>query len=192
MELEALAEIHADALGGQIVVITPELERYTRFLHKKLQLTFDILTDLHLKIAEQFRLVFSCRITCRSSTGRLGTLWTDSTMSRNTDCLCPHATNRFQKHHPGSRRQCWLHDSIRAVGNGQAVEGTAALRLCSMKRGHDSHHGWQRTCYSELTGISKRRKANEHRPSSPSTSGGTDCCCAWRTEVVWLVRRRGT
>jgi peroxiredoxin len=41
------------------VVITPELERYTRALHKKLNLTFDILTDLHLKTAEQFGLVFT-------------------------------------------------------------------------------------------------------------------------------------
>jgi len=40
------------------VALTPELERYTRSLHKKLNLTFDILTDLHLKTAEQFRLVF--------------------------------------------------------------------------------------------------------------------------------------
>lgn len=47
------------ALGAQIVVLTPELERYTQHLHKKLNLTFDILTDLHLKIAEQFRLVFT-------------------------------------------------------------------------------------------------------------------------------------
>jgi peroxiredoxin len=46
------------ALGAQIVVLTPELERYTRSLHKKLNLTFDILTDLHLKVAEEFRLVF--------------------------------------------------------------------------------------------------------------------------------------
>ncbi len=61
MELEALEEIHREvrALGAQIVVITPELERYTRALHKKLNLTFDILTDLHLKVAEQFRLVFT-------------------------------------------------------------------------------------------------------------------------------------
>ncbi len=61
MELEALQGIHSEvrALGAQIVVITPELERYTRALHKKLNLTFDILTDLHLKIAEQFRLVFT-------------------------------------------------------------------------------------------------------------------------------------
>jgi peroxiredoxin len=61
MELEALQQIHLQVreLGGQIVVLTPELERYTRALHKKLSLTFDILTDLHLKTAEQFRLVFT-------------------------------------------------------------------------------------------------------------------------------------
>src|SRR6201982_244388 len=60
MELEALQEIHSEvrATGAQIVVLTPELERYTRALHKKLNLTFDILTDLHLKTAERFRLVF--------------------------------------------------------------------------------------------------------------------------------------
>jgi peroxiredoxin len=60
MELEALQEIDSDvrALGGRIVALTPQLERYTRGLHKKLNLTFDILTDLHLKTAEQFRLVF--------------------------------------------------------------------------------------------------------------------------------------
>ena len=61
MELEALQEINSEvrALGAQIVVLTPELERYTRALHKKLNLSFDMLTDLHLKIAEQFRLVFT-------------------------------------------------------------------------------------------------------------------------------------
>ena len=61
MELEALQEVHPQVreLGGQIVVLTPELERYTRALHKKLNLTYDILTDLHLKTAEQFRLVFT-------------------------------------------------------------------------------------------------------------------------------------
>ena len=60
MELEALQEINSEvkAIGAQIVVITPELERYARNLHKKLNLTLDILTDLHLKTAEQFRLVF--------------------------------------------------------------------------------------------------------------------------------------
>jgi len=61
MELEALQQIHAEvrALGAQIVVLTAELERYTRALHKKLNLSFDILTDLHLKTAERFRLVFT-------------------------------------------------------------------------------------------------------------------------------------
>jgi len=61
MELEALQQIHAEVqtLGAQIVVLTPELERYTRALHKKLNLTFDILSDLHLKTAERFGLVFT-------------------------------------------------------------------------------------------------------------------------------------
>jgi peroxiredoxin len=60
MELEALQGIYSEVkdLGAQIVVLTPELERHTRALHKKLNLTFDILTDLHLKIAEQFRLLY--------------------------------------------------------------------------------------------------------------------------------------
>jgi peroxiredoxin len=60
MELEALREINAEirTLGARLVAITPELERYTRNVHRKLSLTFDLLTDLHLKIAEQFRLVF--------------------------------------------------------------------------------------------------------------------------------------
>ena len=41
------------------MALTPELERYTRSVCKKLNLTFDILTDLHLKTAERFRLVFA-------------------------------------------------------------------------------------------------------------------------------------
>lgn len=61
MELEALNEINAEVtqLGAHIIALTPELERYTRALHRKLNLTFDILTDLQLKVAEQFRLVFT-------------------------------------------------------------------------------------------------------------------------------------
>jgi peroxiredoxin len=61
MELEALKEIDSQVqeLGARIVVLTPELERYTRALHKKLNLPFDILIDLHLKVAEQFGLVFT-------------------------------------------------------------------------------------------------------------------------------------
>lgn len=60
MELEALQEIDPEVrgLGGRIVALTPELERYTHAVHRRLHLTFDILTDLHLKIAEQFGLVF--------------------------------------------------------------------------------------------------------------------------------------
>jgi peroxiredoxin len=60
MELEALQEIDSEVrqLGAQIVALTPQLERYTRSVHKKLKLSFDILTDLHLKTAEQFRLAF--------------------------------------------------------------------------------------------------------------------------------------
>jgi len=60
MELEALQQINSEvsALGARIVALTPKLERYARTVHKKLNLTFDILTDLHLKTAEQFGLVF--------------------------------------------------------------------------------------------------------------------------------------
>jgi peroxiredoxin len=60
MELEALQAIDSEVktLGARIVALTPELDRYTRVVHKKQNLTFDILTDLHLKIAEQFRLAF--------------------------------------------------------------------------------------------------------------------------------------
>jgi peroxiredoxin len=60
MELEALQEIDSEvrALGARMVALTPELEWFTRNVHKKLKLKFDILTDLHLKAAEQYRLVF--------------------------------------------------------------------------------------------------------------------------------------
>ena len=61
MELEALQEIDSEvrSLGVRMLIITPELERYTRGVHRKLQLTFDVLTDLHLKTAAQFGLVFT-------------------------------------------------------------------------------------------------------------------------------------
>jgi len=61
MELEALQEIDSEvrSLGVRMLIITPELERYTRGVHRKLQLAFDVLTDLHLKTAEQFGLVFT-------------------------------------------------------------------------------------------------------------------------------------
>jgi len=61
MELEALQQVDFEirSLGARIVVVTPEIERYTRSLHRKLNLTFDMLTDLHLKVAGQFGLVFT-------------------------------------------------------------------------------------------------------------------------------------
>ena len=61
MELGNLEQIDSEVrtLGTRIVVITHELERYTRVLHKKVNLSFDILTDLHPKVAELFRLVFT-------------------------------------------------------------------------------------------------------------------------------------
>ena len=60
MELDALQAIDSEvrSLGARIVAVTPELERYTRGVRTKLNLTFDILTDLHLKTAEQFGVVF--------------------------------------------------------------------------------------------------------------------------------------
>jgi peroxiredoxin len=60
MELEALQAIDSEVRGlcAQILALTPELERYTRNVHKKLNLTFDVLTDLHLRTAERFRLAF--------------------------------------------------------------------------------------------------------------------------------------
>src|SRR5258707_15412740 len=99
MELEALQEIDSEvrALGGRIVALTPELERYTRNVHKKLNLSFDILTDLHLKTAEQFRLSMCCRTTCATCTSRSIAPWTGFTMNRNTDCRCPRGTSSTKK-----------------------------------------------------------------------------------------------
>jgi peroxiredoxin len=60
MELEALQEVNSEvrALGARILAISPQLEKYGRTVHRKLNLAFDIVTDLHLKVAEQFGLVF--------------------------------------------------------------------------------------------------------------------------------------
>jgi peroxiredoxin len=60
MELEALQAIDSEVrgLGAHIVALAPELERYARNVHKKLNLTFDVLTDLHLRTAERFGLAF--------------------------------------------------------------------------------------------------------------------------------------
>ncbi len=60
MELEALQEVNSEvrALGARMLAISPQLEKYGRTVHRKLNLAFDIVTDLHLKIAEQFGFVF--------------------------------------------------------------------------------------------------------------------------------------
>ena len=60
MELEPLQEVESEVrtLGARLVALTPELQRYTRSVHKRLKLTFDILTDLRLKTTEQFRLLY--------------------------------------------------------------------------------------------------------------------------------------
>ena len=62
MELEALQGINSEvrALGAQVVVLTPELERYTRALHKKLNLTFDMLTTIiSYKLSSHSHILFN-------------------------------------------------------------------------------------------------------------------------------------
>jgi peroxiredoxin len=98
MELEALQQIHSEvrARGSRIVVITPELERYTRALHKKLNLSFDILTDLHLKVAERFRLVFTLPDYLRDLYKSFGSTLDRFNDERNIGCRCLHATSSIK------------------------------------------------------------------------------------------------
>ena len=60
MELEALQAALPDIqqLGANLVAISPQLERYGRSVHRRLNLGFDVLTDLGLQVAAQFGLVF--------------------------------------------------------------------------------------------------------------------------------------
>ena len=60
MELEALQAALPDIQrqGASLVAITPELERYGRSIHRRLNLGFDVLTDRGLLVAGQFGLVF--------------------------------------------------------------------------------------------------------------------------------------
>jgi len=60
MELEALqtALPEIQRLGANLIAIAPELEKYGRAIHRRLNLGFDILTDRGLQVAEQFRLVY--------------------------------------------------------------------------------------------------------------------------------------
>jgi hypothetical protein len=59
---------------------------------KKLNLTFDMLTDLHLMAAEQCRLVSTLPGYLRIFTSRSAMHWTGSIMSRSTDCPYRHGT----------------------------------------------------------------------------------------------------
>ena len=53
MELEALQTALPDIqrLGANLVAISPQLERYGRSVHRRLNLGFDVLTDLGLQVA---------------------------------------------------------------------------------------------------------------------------------------------
>ena len=58
MELEALQETAADikALGASLVVISPQLEKYSKLMVKKNNLTFPLLRDEDNRLASQFGL----------------------------------------------------------------------------------------------------------------------------------------
>jgi len=60
MELEALQEIAADikARGASLVVISPQLEKYSKSMVKKHNLTFPLLRDADNRLATQFGLAF--------------------------------------------------------------------------------------------------------------------------------------
>jgi peroxiredoxin len=61
MELEALQETAADikALGASLVVISPQLEKYSRVMVKQHDLTFPLLRDADNQVASKFGLTFS-------------------------------------------------------------------------------------------------------------------------------------
>ena len=60
MELEALQEIAADikAQGASLVVVSPQLEKYSRIMVKKNKLTFPLVKDEDNQLASQFGLTF--------------------------------------------------------------------------------------------------------------------------------------
>ena len=60
MELEALQTVVSDikSFGASIIVISPQLEKYSKQAAKKHSLTFPVLCDQGNKIASQFGLVF--------------------------------------------------------------------------------------------------------------------------------------
>jgi peroxiredoxin len=60
MELEALQETAADikAQGASLVVVSPQLEKYSKLMVKKNNLTFPLLRDDDNQLASQFGLTF--------------------------------------------------------------------------------------------------------------------------------------
>ncbi|MBT8374424.1 MAG: redoxin domain-containing protein, partial [Deltaproteobacteria bacterium] len=60
MELEALQEIATDikVQGASLVVISPQLEKYSKLMVKKHELTFPLLRDEGNKLASLFGLAF--------------------------------------------------------------------------------------------------------------------------------------
>src|SRR5271167_4449062 len=95
MELEALQTALPDIqrLGASLVAISPQLERYGRSIHRRLNLGFDVLTDRGLQVASQFGLVFVLpdylkRFICSSETS-----WMSSMAKTPSACPCPHDTS---------------------------------------------------------------------------------------------------
>ncbi len=60
MELEALQAIVADIekLGASMVVISPQLDKFSKQVAKKNNITYPVLCDTSNKVASQFGLVF--------------------------------------------------------------------------------------------------------------------------------------
>lgn len=60
MELEALQEVAADikAQGASLVVISPQVKKFSRLMVKKHKLTFPLLRDENNRLATQFGLTF--------------------------------------------------------------------------------------------------------------------------------------
>jgi peroxiredoxin len=61
MELEALQAVWPQlrAMGASMVALSPELPQYGRAVRRRAKLEFDLLSDLHLRVAESFGLAFT-------------------------------------------------------------------------------------------------------------------------------------
>src|SRR3989442_13958793 len=61
MELEALQTVwpQLHATGASLVAISPQLAQYGRAVSRRTKLEFDVLTDLHLLVAEAYGLAFT-------------------------------------------------------------------------------------------------------------------------------------